>query len=146
MEEIVKSKSKIVLAINKIDKIEKQKITAYEPMPIELSSSIGESLSISDGKYIIIGSDISRIRIIASMQFVSSEVKQHNMLIRLLRDGAISTLATANVYGLNSSVEKVIYQYVRKGDKIFVSSNTDTVVNSATTGGSRSGIIVEKIA
>ncbi len=128
------------------NKIEKQKITAYEPMPIELSSSIGESLSISDGKYIIIGSDISRIRIIASMQFVSSEVKQHNMLIRLLRDGAISTLATANVYGLNSSVEKVIYQYVRKGDKIFVSSNTDTVVNSATTGGSRSGIIVEKIA
>ena len=128
------------------NKIEKQKITAYEPMPIELSSSIGESLSISDGKYIIIGSDISRIRIIASMQFVSSEVKQHNMLIRLLRDGAISTLATANVYGLNSSVEIVIYQYVRKGDKIFVSSNTDTVVNSATTGGSRSGIIVEKIA
>lgn len=128
------------------NRIEKQKITAYEPMPIELSSSIGESLSISDGKYIIIGSDISRIRIIASMQFVSSEVKQHNMLIRLLRDGAISTLATANVYGLNSSVEKVIYQYVRKGDKIFVSSNTDTVVNSATTGGSRSGLIVEKIA
>ena len=128
------------------NKIEKQKITAYEPMPIELSSSIGESLSISDGKYIIIGSDISRIRIIASMQFVSSEVKQHNMLIRLLRDGAISTLATANVYGLNSSVEKVIYQYVRKGDKIYVTSINDVVLNSSSTGGSRSGLIVEKIA
>lgn len=128
------------------NRIEKQKITAYEPMPIELSSSIGESLSISDGKYIIIGSDISRIRIIASMQFVSSEVKQHNMLIRLLRDGAISTLATANVYGLNSSVEKVIYQYVRKGDKIYVTSINDVVLNSSSTGGSRSGLIVEKIA
>lgn len=128
------------------NRIEKQKITAYAPMPIELASSIGECLSIIDGKYISIGSDISRIRIIASMQFVSSEVKQHNMIIRLLRDGATSTLATVNVYGLNSSAEKVIYQYVREGDKIFITSNNDTVVNSATTGGSRSGLIVEKIS
>ena len=128
------------------NRIEKQKITAYAPMPIELASSIGECLSIIDGKYISIGSDISRIRIIASMQFVSSEVKQHNMIIRLLRDGATSTLATVNVYGLNSSAEKVIYQYVREGDKIFITSNNDTVVNSATTGGSRSGKNEKKIS
>lgn len=128
------------------NKSEKQKITAYEPMPIELSSSVGKCLSISDdGKYVVIGSGISRVRIIASLQFVSSEVKQQTILIRVKRNDETSTIATANGYGLSFSIEKSIYFYVREGDQIFVTSITDTVVNSAATGGSRSGLIVEKI-
>lgn len=128
------------------NKSEKQKITAYEPLPMELSSSVGECLSISDdNKYVVIGSGISRVRIIASLQFVSSEAKQQTMLIRLKRGDENSTLATANGYGLNFSIEKSIYSYVREGDQIFVTSITDTVVNSAATGGARSGLIVEKI-
>ena len=124
----------------------KQSLTAYEPLPLELASSVGGNLTISeDGSYIVIGDNITRVRIVASLQFVSSEVKQHTMLIRLLRDGTTSTLATINVYGLSSSAEKEIYQYVRKGDKIYVTSINDVVLNSSSTGGSRSGLIVEKI-
>ena len=128
------------------NKSEKQTITAYEPLPMELSSSVGECLSISDdNKYVVIGSGISRVRIIASLQFVSSEAKQQTMLIRMKRGDAISTITTANGYGLSFSIEKSIYAYVREGDQIFVTSITDTVVNSAATGGARSGLIVEKI-
>ena len=124
----------------------KQSLTAYDPLPLELASSVGGNLTISeDGGYIVIGNNITRVRIVASLQFNSSEVKQHTMLIRLLRDGTASTLATVNVYGLSSSAEKEIYQYVHKGDKIYVTSINDAVLNSTSAGGSRSGLIVEKI-
>lgn len=128
--------------------VEKQILKAYDPLPLELSSSLGNDLTISDdGKYIVIGDNVSYVKITGFMQFYSSgDAISQNIQIRRLRNSATSTVATGINYGTSITIEKIVYLYVKKGDKLFIISTKDSVLNSASTGGIRSGIIVEKIA
>ena len=67
------------------------------------------------------------------------------MMIRRDRNGTVVVVATSVGYGTNISLDKTVCMSVVKGDKIQVISNKDSVINSADTGGLRSGLIVEKI-
>lgn len=127
--------------------VEKQILKAYDPLPLELSSSLGNDLTISDdGKYIVIGDNVSYVKITGFMQFYSSgDAISQNIQIRRLRKSDTSTVATGINYGTSITIEKIVYLYVKKSDKLFITSNKDCVLNSASTGGIRSGIIVEKI-
>ena len=51
-----------------------------------------------------------------------------------------------NGYGLSVTVGKTVYTSVVEGDKIFISSSRDCVINSASTGGLRTELMIEKIA
>ena len=128
--------------------VEKQILKAYDPLPLELSSSLGNDLTISDnGKYIVIGDNVSYVKITGFMQFYNSgDAISQNIQIRRLRDSTTSIVATGINYGTSITIEKIVYLYVKKGDKLFITSTKDCVLNSASTGGVRSGIIVEKIA
>ncbi len=127
--------------------VEKQILKAYDPLPLELSSSLGNDLTISDGKYIVIGDNVSYVKITGFMQFYNSgDAISQNIQIRRLRDSTTSIVATGINYGTSITIEKIVYLYVKKGDKLFITSTKDCVLNSASTGGIRSGIIVEKIA
>jgi hypothetical protein len=129
--------------------VEKQILKAYDPLPLELSSSLGNDLTISDdGKYIVIGDNVSYVKITGFMQFYSSsgDAISQNIQIRRLRNSTSSVVATGINYGTSITVEKIVYLYVKKGDKLFITSTKNCVLNSASTGGIRSGIIVEKIA
>lgn len=128
--------------------VEKQILKAYDPLPLELSSSLGNDLTISDnGKYIVIGDNVSYVKITGFIQFYNSgDAISQNIQIRRLRNSVTSIVATGINYGTSITVEKIVYLYVKKGDKLFITSTKDCVLNSASTGGVRSGIIVEKIA
>ena len=128
--------------------VEKQILKAYDPLPLDLSSSLGNDLTISDdGKYIAIGDNVSYVKITGFMQFYNSgDAISQNIQIRRLRNSTTSIVATGINYGTSITIEKIVYLYVKKGDKLFITSTKDCVLNSASTGGIRSGIIVEKIA
>lgn len=140
---LMKYNPQYMFARNKNAKVN---LTAYEPLPLEVSSVVGDELTLSsDGKYVVVGNDISYVRVTASLQFVSSSASSQSMMIRRERNGTVVVVATSVGYGTNISLDKTVCMSVVKGDKIQVISNKDSVINSADTGGLRSGLIVEKI-
>lgn len=127
----------------------KLSLTANEIIPIRTTMHLGNDFTVSDdGKYIVIGDNVSYVKITGFMQFYSSsgDVISQNIQIRRLRNSTSSVVATGINYGTSITVEKIVYLYVKKGDKLFITSTKNCVLNSASTGGIRSGIIVEKIA
>lgn len=126
----------------------KLSLTANEIIPIRTTMHLGNDFTISDdGKYVIVGKNISYVKISASIQFYSTgEPTSQAMLIRRERTGNRSTISTVNGYGLSVTVGKTVYTSVVEGDKIFISSSRDCVINSASTGGLRTELMIEKIA
>lgn len=126
----------------------KLSLTANEIIPIRTTMHLGNDFTVSDdGKYVIVGKNISYVKISASIQFYSTgEPTSQAMLIRRERTGDRSTISTVNGYGLSVTVGKTVYTSVVEGDKIFISSSRDCVINSASTGGLRTELMIEKIA
>ncbi len=126
----------------------KLSLTANEIIPIRTTMHLGNDFTVSDdGKYVIVGKNISYVKISASIQFYSTgEPTSQAMLIRRERNGDRSSIATVNGYGLSVTVGKTVYTSVVEGDKIFISSSRDCVINSASTGGLRTELMIEKIA
>lgn len=126
----------------------KLSLTANEIIPIRTTMHLGNDFTVSDdGKYVIVGKNISYVKISASIQFYSTgEPTSQAMLIRRERNRDRSSIATVNGYGLSVTVGKTVYTSVVEGDKIFISSSRDCVINSASTGGLRTELMIEKIA
>ena len=126
----------------------KLSLTANEVIPIRTTMHLGNDLTVSDdGKYVIVGKNISFVKISASIQFYSTgEPTSQAMLLRRNRNKNLSTITTVSGYGLSVTVGKTVYTSVVEGDKIFISSSRDCVINSASTGGLRTELIIEKIA
>lgn len=126
----------------------KLSLTANEIIPIRTTMHLGNDFTVSDdGKYVIVGKNVSYVKISASIQFYSTgEPTSQAMLIRRERNRDRSSIATVNGYGLSVTVGKTVYTSVVEGDKIFISSSRDCVINSASTGGLRTELMIEKIA
>lgn len=125
---------------------EKLSLKAQEPLPVSATTQYGENLTISDDrKYVVVGDGILFVKVTASMQFYGTSATSQTMVIRRDRNGGVSSMATANGHGISFAIEKTIIINVQKGDKLYIVSGNDCTLNSASTGGLRSGIIVEKI-
>lgn len=127
----------------------KHSAKAGEPIPLTSSYTLGDKLTLSsDGKYIVVGDDVSVVELYAQVHFTSSNATSCGLAIRKIRASNSSDDMIAIAYGTGTSftVSTRTYSNVSKGDKIYIASASDATINPSSGGGTRTALFVKKIA
>lgn len=124
----------------------KQAVKLGEPIPLTNTFELGEELTISeDGNYIVIGDGIEYVRVTAQLHFAVTN-EQIALMIRSICSGTEGTIGVSMNDGTNQCTSMTIVSKVTKGDKFYITTNRDTIINPNSGGGFRSYLMVEKIA
>lgn len=127
--------------------VTKQSTTAGEPIPLSTYFKCGDQLTqSSDGKYIIIKEGVKTVRITGQLHFSVNDTRC-GLAIRVLKTNDVNQMiGCAYGDGTTYTSNVVALLGVEEGDKIFIATTTDSVINPSNGGGFRSYLIVEKIS
>lgn len=126
--------------------VTKQSTTAGKPIPLESSYTLGSKITLSsDGNYLVVGDNIKTVKITAQLHLSITD-KNCGLAIRAIRNNVEGMLGCSYGDGTNYMVNTTVIADVSTGDKIFIATTTDSVINPANGGGFRSYLMVEKIA
>ena len=124
----------------------KQATKSGEAIPLTGYYKIGTNITLSsDGKYIVIGDNVKAVKITAQLHFSVTDNKC-GFAIRKDSGGTIDMLGCSYGDGTTYCVNAMALNDVKKGDKIYIATITDTSINPSNGGGFRSYLVVEKIA
>lgn len=127
--------------------VAKQATKSGEPIVMTSLVTVGSQITMSsDGKYIVIGDDISVVNVYAQLNFALSSGARGTLAIRRKNSSGDAMVGIAMDSGNVFTVSTSIMLNVSKGDQIYLVTIEDAVLNPSTGGGLRSGLIVEKIA
>ncbi len=126
--------------------VTKQSTTAGKPIQLESSYTLGSKITLSsDGNYLVIGNNIKTVKITAQLHLSITD-KNCGLAIRTIKNNVEAMLGCSYGDGTNYMVSTTVVTNVSEGDKIFIATTTDSVINPANGGGFRSYLMVEKIA
>lgn len=124
----------------------KQSTTAGKPIPLESSYTLGSKITLSsDGNYLVVGDNIKTVKITAQLQFAVVDARC-GLAIRAIRNNVEGMLGCSYGSGTSYTVNATVVTNVSEGDKIFIATTSDGVINASNGGGFRSYLMVEKIA
>lgn len=124
----------------------KQATTAGEPIPLSNYFKYGNQLTqSSDGKYIVIGEGVKIVRITGQLHFAVNDTKC-GLAIRVLKANGVNQMIGC-AYGSDTYTSNAtVLLEVEEGDKLYIATTSDSVINPSNGGGFRSYLMVEKIA
>lgn len=124
----------------------KQAIKAGEAIPLTGYYKIGTNITLSsDGKYIVIGDNVKAVKITAQLHFSVVDTKC-GFAIRKNSNGTVDMIGCSYGDGTTYCANAMAVCDVKKGDKIYIATTSDTIINPSNGGGFRSYLVVEKIA
>ena len=126
--------------------VAKQSTTAGKPIPLESSYTLGSKITLSsDGNYLVVGNNIKTVKITAQLHLSITD-KNCGLAVRAIKNNVESMIGCSYGDGTNYMVSTTVVTNVSEGDKIFIATTTDSVINPSIGGGFRSYLMVEKIA
>ncbi len=124
----------------------KQATKSAEPIPLTGYYKIGTNITLSsDGKYIVIGNNVKAVKITSQLHFSVTDTKC-GFAIRMDSNGTGAMIGCSYGDGTTYCANARAVCDVKKGDKIYITTIGDTIINPSNGGGLRSYLMVEKIA
>lgn len=124
----------------------KQATKTGEAIPLTGYYKIGTNITLSsDGKYIVIGDNVKVVKITSQLHFAVNDTKC-GFAIRKNSNGTVDMIGCSYGDGTTYCVNAMAVCDVKKGDKIYIATMTDTIINPSNGGGLRSYLMVEKIS
>lgn len=124
----------------------KQATKSGEAIPLTGYYKIGTNITLSsDGKYIVIGDNVKAVKITSQLHFSVTDTKC-GFAIRKNSNGTVDMIGCSYGDGTTYCANAMAVCDVKKGDKIYIATTSDTIINPSNGGGFRSYLVVEKIA